>query len=91
MKELEFYKRAASDTAFRRAKLEDLRYFKQVGMGLIGFCVAVALAFSVYGGLTAGKWDTGFGMFGLAVLAASALHTCATRIAALQALDEQTT
>jgi len=31
MKELEFYKRAAADAAFRRAKLEDLRYFKQVG------------------------------------------------------------
>jgi hypothetical protein len=88
MKDIEFYKRAATDAAFRRAKLEDLRYFKQVGIGSVWFCVCLALVFSLYGGFTAGKWDQGFGLFGLAVVCAATYSTCATRAAALQALDE---
>jgi hypothetical protein len=89
MKESEFYKRAAADAAFRRAKLDDLRYFKKVGAGLMWFCVALGLAFSVYGGLTEKKWDLGLGLLGVAALCAATYSLCATRFAALQALDNE--
>ena len=89
MKDIEFYKRAAVDAAFRQSQLEDLRYFKHVGAGLMWFCVGLGLAFSVYGGLTEKKWDLGFGLLGIGVLCASTYSVCATRLAALQALDDK--
>jgi hypothetical protein len=89
MKDSEFFKRAAKDAAFRSAKLEDLRYFKNVGAGLIWFCVILGAVFSIYCGITQGAWDKGFGLFFVAALCANTYSSCATRLAALQALDEQ--
>ena len=87
MKEIEFYQRAATDAAFRHAKLEELRYFKHVGAGLTWFCVILGTAFSVYSGLTAGDWDKGVGLVMVAALCASTRAMCAARMAALQALN----
>lgn len=86
MKESEFYQRAAADATFRQAKLEELRYFKQVGAGLTWFCFILGAAFSAYSGFTAGDWDKGFGLFVVAALSASTCALCATRRAALLAL-----
>jgi hypothetical protein len=89
MKELDFYKRAASDAAFRREKLADFRYYKQVGAGLLWFCFTLGVGASVYGGLAEKKWDLGVGLIGVGVLCASHHALCAARVAALQALDEE--
>lgn len=89
MSDTELFKRAATDTAFRQAKLDDLRYFKNVGTGLVAFCVVLGAAFSLYGGLSAGKWDMGFGLFVAAFFAACTRASLVTRLAALRALDEK--
>jgi hypothetical protein len=89
MKESEFYQRAATDAAFRKKQIEDLRYFENVGAGLMWFCAAVAIAFSLYGGFTGGKWDAGFSLFLIAIICATTRSTCSTRVAALRALDDK--
>jgi len=87
MKTSEFYKRAFHDAVFRRAKLEDLRYVKVVGAGLLWFCGGLGAAYSLYAGLREGRWDAGFGLFLVAALSASTYSTCANQIAALEAFE----
>ncbi len=89
MKDSDFYKRAAADAAFRKKKLDDLRYFKSVGVGLMWFCATVAVGFSLYGGITEGRWLPGDGMLVVAILTATTHAVLKTRIAALEALDEK--
>ncbi len=87
MKSPEFYRRAREDAAFRREKLEELRYFRNVGAGLIGFCLVFAAGFSTYTGVSEGRWDSGAGLVLVAALAACSYSNCATRIAALEAFE----
>jgi hypothetical protein len=89
MEESEFDKRAAADAAFRRAKLDELRYFRNVGAGTTWFCVIVAVGFSIYGGITRGRWTVGYELLFIAAVCAVTTVLCKTRIAALQSLDER--
>jgi hypothetical protein len=89
MNDTELFKRAAEDVAFRHAKLEDLRYFKSVGVGLVWLCAVLAAAISLYGVFTDGEWYKGMGLAFMAFLCASTDHACSSRIAALQALEGQ--
>ena len=87
MKESEFYRRAATDAAFRRAKLEDLRYYRNVGAGVTWFCIVAAAAFSIYGGFADGNWMEGNALLFVAALTGSTWTTCRTRIAALEEFE----
>jgi hypothetical protein len=91
MNDTDLFKRAAEDASFRRAKLEDLRYFKTVGAGLIWFCATAAVAVSLYGFITAGSWDQGLALGFMAFLCASTHHSCSIRLAALQAIKDSQT
>lgn len=87
MKASEFYRRASEDAAFRHATLEDLRYLKTVGEGLLWLCVVLGAAFSLYAGFSEGKWDAGSGMLFAAALTACTYSTCLNQIAALEAFE----
>ncbi len=87
MKQSEFYRRAASDPAFRRQALDDLRYFKQVGLGLTCFCGAIAFGIFLYSGWTHREWNRGGEMLFVAALTGSTWLLFRRRMSALEALD----
>jgi hypothetical protein len=89
MKESEFYKRALRDTAFRREKLDELRYSKKVGIGLLCFCISVGTAWSLYAGIREGQWAAGFRCFTLVVFCAGVYFITVTRLAALEAIEAE--
>jgi hypothetical protein len=91
MNDTDLLRRAADDASFRRAKLEDLRYFKNVGVGLVWFCAITGAAISLYGFFTDGSWDKGLALGFMAFLCASTSHTCSIRLAALQAIEDNQT
>jgi hypothetical protein len=88
MSESDFFQRAVRDPAFCRAQLDDLRYLKNVGAGLMWFCAALGAAASLYGGLVEGKWELGLILLMLAALTATTHSWCLTRLAALEVLEQ---
>jgi hypothetical protein len=88
MQKLEFYQRAFKDVSFRREKLDDLRYLKTVGTGLIWFCGAGGAAASLYTGFAEGRWESGVSLMFTAALCASVRSVHVNQIAALEAFEQ---
>jgi hypothetical protein len=89
MKESEFYHTAFENSAFRREKLEELRYFKKVGAGLLVFVSVCFVAHAVYAGLKDGSWDGAMGWLAALMMVGGAFSVCSTRVAALEAIEER--
>ena len=87
MKESEFYQRALADADYRKAKLEELRYHKNVCAVLMWACLASAVSFSLYSGFTEGRWLLGDQLLFSAVVVAGPYSVCKTRIAALEVFN----
>jgi hypothetical protein len=89
MKEAEFYKSAFEDAAFRRTKLDELRYFRKVEVGMLVFAGVGFAAHTLYAGLTDGGWNSGIVWLAVLAITGGAHAVCSTRIAALQAIEER--
>jgi hypothetical protein len=90
MKTVDYFRQAAQDPAFRAQKLDDLRYFRTVSLGLLVFMVVVDCGCALYIGLEEG-WHSGFEAgamwFPIVVVNAYSYSRYDTLIAALEAMS----
>jgi hypothetical protein len=91
MKESEYYQRAFDDPAFCREKIDSLRYFRKVEIGLGVFSALGFVATTLYGILAADRWDAGEGWIALLAVNAGVYVATSTRLAALEAIERKTT
>jgi len=93
MKESEYFRRAYRDSVFRQAKLDDLRYYRAVSLGLLVFSALIAGILVVSIGFGEG-WKVVFEKsfmtaFPPVVMSAWGYSRFSTLIAALTAMDAQ--
>lgn len=90
MKAVDYFRRAAQDPAFRAQKLDDLRYFRTVSLGLLVFMVMVDCGCALYIGLDEG-WRSGLEAgalwFPIVIVNAWSYSRYDTLIAALEAMS----
>ena len=89
MQDSEFYKNAFEDPAFRREKLEELRYFKKVEVWFIGLSVTGFLAHTLDAGLRVGEWAAGAGWLVAALISCAGYAATSARAGALEAIEER--
>jgi hypothetical protein len=82
-----FYERAFEDAAFRREKLEEMRFLKIFSAG--GFWISFALGFGLwlYSGISEGMWNAHLTPLSTTLLSAAVYSNCVNRIAALRAFE----
>lgn len=86
----EFYHRARTDSAFRRTQLENLRYYKIVGTGLVWTFALLGIAITLYGGISRHRWSDGLGVGADLAIVTLARVWCVHRIARLEAFETAT-
>jgi hypothetical protein len=89
VKETEYYRRAFEDGAFRRAQLDDLKYFKEVDVGLLVVAGFGFVAHTLYFGFVEKTWDSGWGWLVILAISAAGSFAHSTRIGALEAIEEK--
>ena len=90
MKAVAYFRRAAQDPAFRHQKLDDLRYFRNVSLGLLIFTAIAGSGFTLYIGLEEG-WhsalEASYRWFPIVILNAWSYSRHDILIAALEAMS----
>jgi hypothetical protein len=88
MKETEYFKRAATDAAFRKVEIEQQRYFMEVSKVLFWFLGASLVVFPLYCAVTSEREAATSEFLLLTVLGTSFYGSCKTRLAGLEALED---
>ncbi|HNC23429.1 MAG TPA: hypothetical protein PLU52_04420 [Opitutaceae bacterium] len=86
MTEAEFFARAQSDDSFRRTKIEEWSYYRNVGLGLLAVEGALLLAYVAYAGLAEHRLPNLNAGLGSVALTAIVYAQARVRLAALRAI-----
>ena len=86
MTEAEFFARAQSDDSFRRTKIEEWSYYRNVGLGLLAVECALLLAYVAYAALAEHRVPSLDAGLGSVALTASVYAHARVRLAALRAI-----
>jgi hypothetical protein len=89
MNETEYYQAAFDDGAFRREKLDSLRYFRKVEIGLFVVSALGFVATTLGLGLMEGRWDGGGVWLAMLAINAALYTTSSTRLAALEVIQKR--
>lgn len=88
MKEAEYFQKASQDADYRREKIEELRDFSKVTLGLLIGFGALEAAYILYVAIAERRWPLTFdGMLGSIILMAWMHTNNKTRLAALKVMD----
>ena len=87
MKETEYFKRAATDAAFRKAQIEEQRYFISSGKVIFWMLGAPLIVFSLYFAFTSER-ESATWLFLLIMYCVSQHDSHKTKLAALEALED---
>jgi hypothetical protein len=87
MKADPFYERALRDAGFRQAKLDDLRYFLKVDIGLLVLGAILCVSEIIHSGLKHGNWFGSSDGVVWIVIPGALYAVTSTKIAALEAID----